>query len=315
MAAKSGTNLVVSWRSVVYIAALLSACVVIAPQVSSLRDGFARLGDADGIFLGLACLSVIGAIVASGGTYVYLALRPVRFGRTVLVQLAGMFINRLLPAGVGGMGLNARYLYVYKHTLAQAGAVAMMNNVLTGIGHFLLLVGIFALSDIDAPAVHAPNVSISIVVAATLVFLGVVFVFTSRFGWAKRIHTFLVDVAQTLGMYKARPVRFGMALLFAICNTLGHTLALYCCMLAFDVQGSIAVSLAVLTGGIAAASVTPTPGGVVGAEAGLAAGLVGFGVDAPTAVAVAVSYRITSYWFPLIPGALAFFYIQKCRFI
>ena len=55
---------------------------------------------------------------------------------------------------------------------------------------------------------------------------------------------------------------------------------------------------------------TPTPGGIVGVEAGLAGGFIAYGVPADTALAIALLYRLITYWLPLIPGFIAFRIVQ-----
>lgn len=315
MPKKQTAALQISWRPLVFAVVMTLACVVITPQIDQLRVGFRQLLEANGIYLALAAISVCGAVIASGGTYTCLALKIIGFWRTAVVQVAGMFVNRLLPAGVGGMGLNVRYLYVQKHTIAQATTVAGMNNLLTGVGHFILLILAVSLFDVAFPDIQMPSISFGVVVFSLVFFIGVLLVLARQFSWMARVKKFMTDVVVTLNAYKTQIPKLSAALLFAMGNTLSHTVALYCCMLAFDVHLSIAISLLVLTGGVAAASVTPTPGGVIGAEAGLAAGFIGFGVDAPTAIAIAVSYRVVSYWLPLIPGAATFFYIQQKKYI
>ena len=49
-----------------------------------------------------------------------------------------MFINRLLPAGIGAMGVNYLYLRKNKNTKIQAASVVAINNLLGGIGHNIL---------------------------------------------------------------------------------------------------------------------------------------------------------------------------------
>jgi undecaprenyl-diphosphatase len=63
--------------------------------------------------------------------------------------------------------------------------------------------------------------------------------------------------------------------------------------------------------GVLAGTVTPTPGGVVGAEAGLAAALVAYGVPAASAIAIALLYRLVTYWLPMVPGFVVFLAIRK----
>jgi uncharacterized protein (TIRG00374 family) len=121
----------------------------------------------------------------------------------------------------------------------------------------------------------------------------------------KVITKFIRNIWQALLLYRKRSNNLLAAFICAMGNTLFHTLAVWMSMKAFGIDLPLTVALITLTGGVAAATISPTPGGLVGSEAGLTATLMGFGVESGVALAVALSYRLVSYWIPLIPGVLA----------
>ena len=57
--------------------------------------------------------------------------------------------------------------------------------------------------------------------------------------------------------------------------------------------------------GMLAGTATPTPGGLVGAEAGLFTGFTAYGVSVLDAGAAVLLFRLVTYWLPLFPGLLA----------
>jgi undecaprenyl-diphosphatase len=57
--------------------------------------------------------------------------------------------------------------------------------------------------------------------------------------------------------------------------------------------------------------VSPTPGGLGALDAGLVAGLTHVGVPASIAVAGVLSYRLVTYWFPVLPGVVAFRWLRR----
>lgn len=63
--------------------------------------------------------------------------------------------------------------------------------------------------------------------------------------------------------------------------------------------------------GAAAGSISPTPGGLGITEATLVAGLTGLGVDSGQAVAGVLTFRLLTYWLPILPGALLFRRLQR----
>ncbi|MFI5271393.1 MAG: flippase-like domain-containing protein, partial [Candidatus Saccharimonadales bacterium] len=67
----------------------------------------------------------------------------------------------------------------------------------------------------------------------------------------------------------------------------------------------------IFTLGISTGTITPTPGGLGGFEAGLFAGFVAFHVPVAPALAIALLYRLISYWLALGIGLLAFIEVQR----
>jgi undecaprenyl-diphosphatase len=93
--------------------------------------------------------------------------------------------------------------------------------------------------------------------------------------------------------------------------TLCYVLALAASTRAFGVQVSVPAIFAVFLGSAAVASLAPTPGGLGAMEAGLVAGLISAGALAGPAVAVVLSYRLITYWLPIVPGAFCFHFLRR----
>jgi uncharacterized protein (TIRG00374 family) len=133
--------------------------------------------------------------------------------------------------------------------------------------------------------------------------------------WIFRAHIqltgFLQQTLQAFRSFKGRKQALSMSLLFALLNTSFHISALWCMMRAFHVDIDPLTALFILTGGVAAASLTPTPGGLGGSEAGLTAGMIAYGIEPSLALVIALSYRLVSYWLPIIPGIFAFLLAQR----
>ena len=80
---------------------------------------------------------------------------------------------------------------------------------------------------------------------------------------------------------------------------------------ALDVHLSAQALFMAFSIGTLAGAVTPTPGGLVGAEAGLTAGLAAYGVAPETALAVALLHRFLTYWLPLLPAFAVFIGMRR----
>ncbi len=91
---------------------------------------------------------------------------------------------------------------------------------------------------------------------------------------------------------------------FAI--SLSDICALAAVAFAYHAHVSFAQVGSVFPGASIIAATAPTPGGLGSMEAALVAGFTGVGVESAVAVAVVLSYRLLTYWLPVVPGWLSF---------
>ena len=62
---------------------------------------------------------------------------------------------------------------------------------------------------------------------------------------------------------------------------------------------------------VALATLAPTPGGLGALEAALIAGLTGFGLASGPAVAAVLSFRLMTFWLPILPGWFSLAWMQR----
>ena len=55
---------------------------------------------------------------------------------------------------------------------------------------------------------------------------------------------------------------------------------------------------------VALATLSPTPGGLGALESAMIAGLTGFGLDSAVAVSATLTFRLATFWLPILPGWL-----------
>jgi uncharacterized membrane protein YbhN (UPF0104 family) len=70
-----------------------------------------------------------------------------------------------------------------------------------------------------------------------------------------------------------------------------------------------AISIVYLAGSVVGAA-APTPGGLGAVEAALTAGLTAAGLEYNTALQSVILFRLATYWLPILPGWLAFRWLQ-----
>jgi undecaprenyl-diphosphatase len=296
-------------------AIFIIALYVLLPQVGDFKASRHMLSHPEIPWLLAAIAFVSLTYISAGGTYYFLAFRKLKYGRTVLVELAAMFINRLLPGGVGALGANYIYLKRNHSNAGQAGTIVAINNTLGFVGHSLLALIILAIYSGHTVSLnkHEANSWNSIIkyVVAVLAIGAVALLIFGR----KRIRKFMAGIGQQLMSYKKQPWKLVVALLTSMTLTLFNVACLFACMQSIGGDLSFFAVFLIFSFGVSAGTATPTPGGLGGYEAALTAGFVAYGMEGPMALAIALLYRLVSYWLPLLVGSVAFFFSQKRRYI
>lgn len=287
------------------------ALYVIIPQIGSFRSSWGLLGHLKLGWLVMAAALAGYTYLAAAGTYYYLAFKPLKYSQLVLIEVSAMFINRLLPGGIGALGTNYSYLRRRGHSQAQSATMIATNNLIGIVGH-LLVIGLALVATAGQIKLHHFGQGRSLkYLAIVAVFLGA----GLGLAWWKfghhRLRKALLSFRRPLITYGRHPLKLLGALLTSISLTLGNVLCLAACAYALSAHLPFVALLLIFSLGITAGTVTPTPGGLGGFEAGLFAGFVAYGIATPTALALALLYRLISYWLPLILGALAFLVAQR----
>jgi undecaprenyl-diphosphatase len=291
---------------------VLLVLYVILPQLGSFKASAHLLKGAEPGFVGLAVCFAFVTYAAAAATYLFLAFKPLSYGRTILIELAGMFVNRLLPAGLGNIGVNYLYLRKQRHTGVQASSVVAVNNTLGFIGHALLL-ALLLLTEQVPRKFTRPNIDGTLLIL--LLFLVVIALgfLLKRFSHKTRLA--IKAFIKQIGMYRSRPLNLLAALLSSLSLTLANTSALYLCSQAIGLDVNFLTVFIVFTAGLTLGTATPTPGGLGGIEAGMVAGFVAYHFSSAQALAVVLLYRLITYWVALVVGAVAFIYVQRRSYI
>ena len=290
-------------RSLVTVTMLALAIWTLVPQFVGMNAVWGKLADANwwwlAAALGLSAATYLGAAFALNGS---LADR-VPMTPNLEVQVATSFVGVAIPGGA--LALTARFLQK-RGVDGSAAAAAVGVDTLAGVivhltltGLFLLFAGTSGLRRFNLPSLGSVAlIGLGVVVVAAI---GLAvprirrIVTTKGVPYARRSFASMSEVAR-------RPVR--VVELFGGCFliTLGYILALEVAVVAFGAGPSFtSVALVYLVGSIVS-SIAPTPGGVGIVEATLIAGLTSAGMASPTAVAAVLTFRIATFWIPLLPG-------------
>ncbi len=295
------------WRRVILLAVIVLLGVLVITQFKSLSPSLKSLKSANLDYVLLGLLITAATFLVAAEMYMLLTMRKLQFGKTLLIQIASGFTNRLLPAGLGGMSLIAQYLRTEEHTTSEAVAVVGADNIIGIIGHFFLFFLVIFTANVSSTSIHLPQIPKAdvIVLLVAIILLGLIKRVRTRIAAA------LTKVGRDLGTYRKRPGRIILAFCNSLLLTILYVSILAVCAYAVGTHLSFQKVLVVFTAGSIIGNATPTPGGLVGTEAGLFGGFVLYGLSNQDALAAALLYRLLTYWLPIAPGLLAFWFAQR----
>jgi glycosyltransferase 2 family protein len=284
---------------------LLAATYLLLPQVGEFHQTLNAARHAELGWLVLALLVSVGTFMAAALSLSGAVLAPVAFGRTFVTQLASSFGNKITPAGLGGMGVNVRYLERSGVSKGDAVGAVALNGTVGFVVHIVALVlTATLLGNSGLPHVHLPG-GWTLLVAVAVLSSVVGIVLETSFG---RKHILLPTerTGRDLLAVIRRPTKAVQMFSGAILVLASYVVALGFSLTAFHAHASWLDVTTVYLGGSAVASAAPTPGKVGAVEAALIAGLTGVGVASGPAVAGVLAFRLVTFWLPIIPGYLAF---------
>lgn len=301
-----------------------AAAVGAALHWAAMSEGARRVVAADGEWLAVAAAVVCLTWVS--GTSMQMGVVSVRppVLRLFAVQVAGSFMNHLLPAGFGGLAVNVRFLRRLGMTREAALASQALNASAGAVTHLAL----FAIAWAFAPAALRDAASagfdrvenLVLTGVAVALVLGVVLVVTRRVhgrgpGPVARLTAGAVAEYRALAAVTGDPRRAAQLWSGALALPVVHTLVLFAVLNAVGTPLPIGVVLPVYLGASAVSSVIPSPGGAGSLDVALAAALVLAGLPVTAAVGALVAYRFLTVWVPFLPGACTLGVLLKRRIV
>jgi undecaprenyl-diphosphatase len=294
-------------RTLLAIAAAAGAFYYLLPQLADVGSSWRAIQSADWAWLPLVIALSAATYLASAAALMGAVLPRIRFWPTVLAQAASSFVNRVSPANVGGMALNARYLQKSGVEPSAGVAAVGVNSVAGAIVHLVLMVVFFTWAGRGlAKAFKLPSSSkLLLILAIVVAIVGIVLATRPgrRFA-AGTLIPGLRSAAASLRRVAQNPAKMIMLFGGSVLITLAYIGGLAASVQAFGGGPGIILIGAVYLGAAAIAAAAPSPGGLGAIEAALVAGLTGVGMQAGPAVSAVLLYRLATYWLPVAPGWL-----------
>ena len=302
-------------RSLLLVALIGVSVYLLVPQLTG-ANIWENIREADPVWL-------ICALVASATTYFGAALAMagcvpshLPYLPNVVTQIAAAFTGFATPAQLGGMALNTRFMQKHGVDAPVAVAAVGLNAVCGVVVHLGLLIafaigtGSDGFANLDVPKTSTILIVIGIVVAVAIVVLALP---VSRRLIVDKVAPFVRQAGVGLAEVGRHPIKllelFGGDLLV----TGGYIVALWFSIEALGGDVPIAtVGFVFLTAAIVS-SAAPTPGGLGAVEATLLAGLRGAGLESGVALGAVLLYRVATFWLPILPGIVAFRYLERSK--
>lgn len=301
-------------RTVLGLVVASLAFYVLLPQLATVEEAAGVLGDADPTWLVLVLGAALATYLTAALALVAAAGPPVRWWPAVRSQVASKFVSVITPGPTGDLAVKVRFLQ--RSGLSSGAATAASG--LTAAGGFVTHVALLAISTVwvgraGGGEFGLPDRSTLVVVAAVVLGLGAL-VLATPFGRRRLLAPAVGFVRSGFGQIaqlSRRPARLGSLLAGAAGTTVANGVALVAAVEALGGGPTVPQVLAVYLAGAALATAAPTPGGLGALEAALVAGLAGFGLDEGRAIAAVLTFRLATFWLPVLPGWLTFAWMQR----
>jgi uncharacterized protein (TIRG00374 family) len=109
----------------------------------------------------------------------------------------------------------------------------------------------------------------------------------------------------------SHPLRLAISAGANLVLTAAYLVAFIAALWAIGVHPAILPAAIVYLAGNAVGSAAPTPGGIGGVEAVLAAGLTAIGVPAHEAIPAVLLFRVATFWLPIPAGWVAYMLLRR----
>jgi uncharacterized membrane protein YbhN (UPF0104 family) len=300
------------WRTVVTAVALTVAGYLLVGQLSGVNL-LTTLSQANPAWFALAVLGSAVTYLAAAENLAAFVPKRLSIWRGFRVQLATAFVGVALPPTVGHVAVNARYLHheeVDDGTIAAAVTMSQIVNVVTTV-LLLIVLGVLTGSGFSRFKI-APGADVLI---GLLVILAIVIVLLAvpqtRAKLTGTVWPHLQAVWPRLLDAISHPVRLGISAAANVLLSIAYLVAMLAALWSVGAHPPILATAVVYLAGNAVGSAAPTPGGIGGVEAVLAAGLTAIGIPAHQAIAAVLIFRTATFWLPIPAGWISYLDLRR----
>lgn len=301
-------------RTLVMIVAGAIAFYSLLPQFGNLGDTIDAFADVRWEWMPALLAVAIAYFAFATVSFLGSVAQPMPIAASVRSQVATAFAQLVGPASSGKMALAGRFLQRNGLTAPEASASVALNTVAGVVTHLLLMVGFFAWAGgVGFGGISLPSIATVLLVAgiaAALILVGFTIPILRR-TVIRPVIDGLRSAAGYIATVVRSPIRVAALLGGSSLITLSYLLGLVFAVEAFGGGISIAQIGAAYLGAAAIANIAPTPGGIGPLEAAMIAALSGFGLEAGVAISAVLTFRLVTFWLPIVPGWFTFMWMER----
>ena len=306
-------------KDLVLVAALIVSAYFLIAQLANIGFGTIahELANAAPAWLVVALILAQATFVSSGMAMRGAVATPLALLPCVLLQAATKFVNLTVPSSAGRIGMNLRFLQMTGVPRPQAIAAGAINDVAVKavrVGLLLLALPLVnvrvSVTDLHGPT---PDSRLLAAIAVALVITGVAMLAVPKLR-AKVVPAVRSGLSALWDVARVRRKRLELFGGRAVSELL-YALSLGATCLAYGIDLNLAELIFINTGASLLSGLIPTPGGIGAAEASYSAGLIALGVDEPTAVAIAITQRLWTFYLPPIWGYVSLRWLTRMGYV
>ena len=296
-------------RWVIFISVGILAAIYLVPQLEDIDDAIEAVEGASLPLLLATILASVLTYLLSALTVMGATTKRLNFGLTWLVQFGTTALNRITPKGVGGALLTEQYLEKHGHSRIESTAAVTLvysAGIVMHVFLTILVITILGPSLLDSVSLTSDQILLFTVIGVFTV-SGVMFITRVKnlvFRWGH-------ETIKSLRRVLKRPLKLLQLFGGSAGITLTYALAFSFSIDAFGGGLSYPDALLVYLASNVLAAAAPTPGGLGAAEAALVVGLTLYNLEISHAIAAVLTFRLITFWLPIIPGIFALRYLRR----
>jgi uncharacterized membrane protein YbhN (UPF0104 family) len=309
----------VSTRSLVNLALLAFAAYALIGIFGdmNLAAFIDALGEANWWWLGLALILAQTPRIPAAISTMGAIERPLPFGPLFALQFAICYVNLAIPSSAARVAVNVRFFQRFGVKPTAAMSAGVIDSVSGFIVQIVLFVLLFFNSNLDLSlSTNTGDMSglATLALITVIVIILAVAITLLVPSLRRRVLTVLHEARDSLNVLRSSRKllqlfggNLASQVLFAVaCST---------CVRAFGESVPLSEVLLISIVVSLFAGLLPIPGGIGVSEAGFTLGLTAAGVPVETAFAIALAYRMVSFYLPPIWGWFCYRWLEKQRYL